>query len=195
MDTFEHKINEALDCNIAEEADRLEVIEEGMMDKVGGMVKKALSMGVEKVLPREVAVFAKKLIRAAKQSKEAASAVLEEYPEYSSQLMKLFQSGKGDKIAQYGEQLNLTQEDIEKDRKLIKEAGSEEVLGQIAQRSTDIAQAGEQLGTALGYGAWAFIIVVAMLGAIGVWKTVKVVLEVSKKTNQRFSKSRTGRRR
>lgn len=167
MESFENKIDGVFDFDITEEVKNGDVITEGIIEKAKELAKKAVSFGLEKVLPPEWLSFAQELMAAAKQSPEAvAEFLLGADQEKSIALVTASDSGAAEVVGQ------AVKEYQEKNEEAINE-------------QSDAALAGAaEIGSALSKGAWVGLTVIGIIIALGVYHAVKTGIEIYKQTKK-----------
>lgn len=160
-DAFEEEINSIFDSNITEELFANDTITEGMIEKAKSMAKKAMSLGIDKVLPDEWVKFAKGLIAAAKKG-----------PQEVADFLLSADQDKVGTIVQAADQTSIA-EDLEKEEKPVMEQGGEAAL----------AKAGE-MADYLATGSYVGLAIIGLIGLYGVYKVVRAGIEIYQQTKK-----------
>ena len=189
MESFENKINEVFDFNISEEVEKF-VIEEGMLDKALGLAKKAVSLGVEKVLPSEWLLFAQGLYAAAKQSPEAVAEFLSSTDQNKvKSLVNVVATGAPEKVGA------AVKEGIDRGEAI--EEGAEDVAADAMARHQEIGDAIQKGAEAASAGASAveviITVVLSVAFAYGLYRIIKAGVEIYRATQNRFNPKRNRR--
>lgn len=145
---------------------KTDVIDEGIIDKAKEMAKRAISTGIEKILPQDWINFAKGLIDAAKKG-----------PEQVAEFLGAADQDKVLAIASIdSKSTDMMDESMRRDV-AIEEGGAEELMS----RSTDVASAIEAgSSAALNVGVTAALIIVGLASAYGLYKVIQTGIQIYK---------------
>lgn len=171
MESFEKRIGDVFDFNLNEEVENYEVITEGIIEKAKQMAKKALSVGVEKVLPPEWLKFVQEILAAYKSGGVEAAANVLASSELGRDVIKAYKSGALERL----------DEDENKDEP-------------ITEQSEEMLSAASEIGGVLSTGASIGLVAIAIIGSIVGYKVVKAFVESAMAANKRFGKSKNRRR-
>lgn len=184
MESFESKIGEIFDFNLSEEIQKDNIITESIVEKAKEMARKAVSFGLEKVIPPKILSFAQGLFAAAKQGPEAVAEFLEsEDPAKVEALASSAMSSAPEMIGA------AVQEETQKSGKTIEEGGVE-LAGRLAAQSADVQDA-IATGANIAGGAMQWMLVVmGIASAYGLYRVIRAGLEIYTKTKKFKSRSR-----
>jgi len=178
MERFEDKINNIFDFSIVEEVKNDDdTITEGVIEKAKEIAKKAVSYGIEKVLPKKWLPFTQGLFAAAKQGPEiVAKFLISADQEMVGAVVSAANSGAAEVIGQ--------------SIKEWKESGET-----IDEGASEAALAGAQeIGGVLSTAAYVGLGVIGIAAAYGLYRVIKAGIEIYQQ-EQKMSAAKQRKRR
>jgi len=187
MDNFEKKIEELFDFNVAEEAKKDDVITEGLIEKAKMVAKKAISAGIEKVLPPECLSFVQGLFAAAKQGAEAVAEFLSGADQDKVNALISVAGSQAPEVVGAA-----VKEDIDKKDDVLEEGGAE-IASELATRGQDVQQAISSGAGAAGEIGFYITVALGLAAAYGIYRVIRAGIKIYKEATspkRSFNKAR-----